>query len=75
MAEAGYDPSAMLEVMKILKQASGGGHPPEFLATHPLPETRLQQIEAQLKQEYPQGIPSDLTKGRSLHTRSRTADE
>jgi predicted Zn-dependent protease len=75
MAEAGYDPSAMLEVMKILKQASGGQHPPEILATHPLPETRLQQIEADLKQAYPQGVPSNLTKGRNLGTRPLSQEE
>ena len=66
MAEAGYDPSAMLDVMKILKKASGGRHPPEFLATHPLPETRLEEIRAELKEAYPNGIPSNLTKGRPL---------
>ena len=68
MAQAGYDPGAMLDVMKILKQASGGQHPPEFLATHPLPETRLEQIQAELKTAYPNGIPSNLTKGRPLQT-------
>jgi predicted Zn-dependent protease len=71
MAEAGYDPSAMLEVMKVLKQASGGSHPPEFLATHPLPETRLEQIEAELKHDYPQGIPSSLTRGQTFRAGSR----
>jgi len=70
MAQAGYDPSAMLDVMKILKQASGDRHPPEFLATHPLPETRLEEIRAYLKENYPDGIPSNLTKGRTLHSRS-----
>ncbi len=73
MAQAGYDPSAMLEVMKILKEASGGRNPPEILATHPLPETRLEQIEAELKHDYPQGIPSNLTRGRSLRTGSNGA--
>lgn len=68
MAEAGYDPSAMLDVMKILKEASGGQHPPEILATHPLPETRLEQIQAEIHEAYPQGIPSNLTKGRPLST-------
>ncbi len=71
MAQAGYDPSAMLDVMKILKEAGGGQHPPEILATHPLPETRLEQIESELKKEYPQGIPSNLTKGKPLRTGSR----
>ena len=66
MAQAGYDPSAMLDVMKILKQAGGGQSPPEFLATHPLPETRLEQIQSELEPDYPQGIPSNLTKGRVL---------
>ncbi|MGP0067054.1 MAG: M48 family metalloprotease [Isosphaeraceae bacterium] len=68
MAEAGYDPSAMLDVMKILKKASGEGHPPEILATHPLPETRLEEIRDELKQAYPNGIPPSLTKGRRLQS-------
>jgi len=75
MAEAGYDPSAMLDVMKILKKASGDRHSPEFLATHPLPETRLEDIRAQLKENYPNGIPSNLTKGRTLHSRSRSGPD
>jgi predicted Zn-dependent protease len=73
MAESGYDPSAMLDVMKILKKAGGDQHPPEFLATHPLPETRLEEIRAQLQEMYPNGIPSNLTKGRALHPRSESA--
>ncbi len=66
MAEAGYDPRAMLEVMKILKQASGDKSPPEFLATHPLPETRLEEIRDEIRKDYPDGVPSRLTLGRSL---------
>ena len=67
MAQAGFDPTAMLDVMEILKNVSkGGGRQPEFLATHPLPETRLDEIRAALKQDYPDGIPSDLTRGRPL---------
>src|SRR5262249_57460052 len=77
MAQAGYDPSAMLDVMKILKKASGDRNPPEFLATPPLPETRLEEIRAELKEMYPDGIPSNLTKGRPLQSRreSRRDDE
>jgi predicted Zn-dependent protease len=66
MAEAGFDPQAMLDVMKILKNASKGGRTPEFLATHPMPETRLEQIEAEIHDQYPDGVPADLTRGRSL---------
>ena len=67
MAQAGYDPQQMLEVMKILKEASGGSNQPEFLQTHPLPETRLEDIQNQIKKNYPDGVPSDLTKGRPLN--------
>jgi beta-barrel assembly-enhancing protease len=66
MAQAGYDPTAMLDVMKILKEASRGERQPEFLATHPLPETRLQEIRDILAHDYPNGIPGDLTRGRTL---------
>lgn len=49
MADAGFDPKAMLAVMQILKQASGGQTPPEWLSSHPLPETRIVEIQEYLK--------------------------
>lgn len=66
MAQAGYDPRAMLDVMKVLKEASEGNRQPEFLLTHPLPETRLQEIQDEIERTYPDGIPPNLTKGRPL---------
>jgi len=66
MAQTGYDPSCMLDVMTILKQAAGSGRQPEILSTHPLPETRIQEIKNTLAADYPNGIPSSLSKGRSL---------
>lgn len=66
MVEAGYDPSAMLEVMKVLAEASKGNRPPQFLVTHPYPEARIEQIKAWLAQKYPNGIPPHLTRGKSL---------
>lgn len=45
MAEAGYDPNAMLEVMQILDEASSGSRPPEFFSTHPDPANRIQEIQ------------------------------
>lgn len=66
MAQAGYDPTAMLDVMRILKEASRGSRQPEFLATHPLPETRLQEIAAILARDYPNGIPENLILGVKL---------
>ncbi len=64
MAAAGYDPKAMLEVMEILAQASGGQRPPEWLSSHPLPETRIQEIREYLRQR-----PADsgaVSEGRTL---------
>ena len=45
MRDAGYPPEAMIEVMTILEQASGGSPQPEFMSTHPDPGNRRQQIE------------------------------
>ncbi|MGE3820837.1 MAG: M48 family metalloprotease [Isosphaeraceae bacterium] len=67
MAQAGYDPSAMLQVMEVLRDAAqGGGSPPEFLATHPLPESRLADLRDELIRAYPDGIPSTLGRGEPL---------
>ena len=66
MTQAGYDPRAMLGVMQILREASKGGRTPEILATHPLPDTRLQEIGAKIKEMFPSGVPPELSEGRSL---------
>lgn len=58
--ESGYDPRAMIEVMRILEEASGGARGPEFAQTHPNPGNRVAEIEAAIKQEYPQGLPANL---------------
>lgn len=44
LTEAGYDPEAMIAVMEVLARASQGRSPPEFLSTHPLPESRIQRL-------------------------------
>ena len=49
MARAGYNPRAQLEVMHILKAEGGSGGAPEFLSTHPLPDTRIREIEQMLQ--------------------------
>jgi predicted Zn-dependent protease len=49
MADSGYDPRAMLEVMKVLARAAGGQRQPEWLSSHPLPETRIAEIEEYLR--------------------------
>ena len=60
MASAGYDPRAMVGVMKILEEASGGGGQPEFLSSHPKPANRVAYIEGVLREEFPDGIPQGL---------------
>jgi predicted Zn-dependent protease len=60
MAQAGYDPRSMLDVMKILAASSGGKRQPEFFSTHPNPENRLVKIQQAIKQEFPQGVPQGL---------------
>ncbi|NNE92706.1 MAG: M48 family metallopeptidase [Verrucomicrobiales bacterium] len=45
MHEAGYDPRELINVMKILAESSGGGGGPEFMSTHPHPESRIEQLK------------------------------
>jgi len=45
MIEAGYDPEALIGVMKILERSTGGQRQPEFLSTHPNPENRIGRIQ------------------------------
>ena len=44
MAKAGYHPSAARDLW-VRMAAQSGGRQPEFLSTHPAPETRIKQIE------------------------------
>ncbi len=60
MAEAGYDPNAMIGVMKILDEASGGEGPPEFMSTHPKPENRVEYIRSVIREEFQSGLPPNL---------------
>ena len=44
MIEAGYEPEALVGVMDILEDASGGSRQPEFSSTHPSPDNRRAKI-------------------------------
>ena len=59
MAQANYDPTSMVAVMKILEQA-GGSSPVEFFSTHPSPENRIGKIEQAIADLYPNGLPSGM---------------
>ena len=62
MAQAGYDPRSMIEVMKILEEAGGGKGGSEFFQTHPNPQNRIKQIEAAIAEFFPNGVPDNLIK-------------
>ncbi len=71
MTAAGYDPSQMLGVMKVLAEVSKGNRQPEWMASHPYPEHRHEQIETWLHEKYPNGIPETLTIGRKFKAREQ----
>lgn len=60
MTHAGYNPLAMLGVMRILDEASGAGGPPEMLSTHPKPANRAAYIQQVVQEEFPDGVPPGL---------------
>lgn len=60
MADAGYDPRSMINVMQILEQAGGGTRQPEFFSTHPNPENRVAHIQQAIEQVFPGGVPAGL---------------
>jgi predicted Zn-dependent protease len=76
MADAGYDPREMLGVMQVLKKASGGRGGMEWMQSHPLPDTRLKDIEQTVNASFKPEQLAKLTKGRPLTEAGvRTAGE
>lgn len=49
MSQAGYDPEALISVMHILEQSSGGQRVPEWQSTHPNPENRIGRIREAIR--------------------------
>lgn len=60
LAQSKHDPRALIEVMKILKEAGGGGRQPEFFSSHPNPENRIERIQSEIKAQFPNGVPNGL---------------
>lgn len=59
--KAGYDPRAMIGLMKVLDEASPGGGTPEMMSTHPKPANRIEYIKDVIAQVFPEGIRPGLT--------------
>lgn len=51
MSQAGYDPEALIGVMEILAQVSGGGRQSDFMSSHPNPENRIEKIREVIARE------------------------
>jgi predicted Zn-dependent protease len=64
VSESGYDPRALIEVMRILARAGGASRQPEFVSSHPDPGNREELIRAAIERRFPQGVPAELTLGR-----------
>ena len=64
MTDAGYDPRAMIDVMKVLQSISAGGSTPEFLETHPDPGNRIEAIQKWLEDN--PYLAQQLTRGEPL---------
>ena len=47
MANAGFDPRASVELWKNMAKA-GGQRPPEFMSTHPSPDTRIEDLSERI---------------------------
>ena len=48
MARAGFQPQQAPELWKNMDKASGGKRQPEWLSTHPLPSTRIKELNANM---------------------------
>lgn len=62
MVKSGYDPYALIGVMQILAEASGGRSQTEFFSTHPNPDNRIAEIKRAITEQFPNGLPADLRK-------------
>ncbi len=51
-ARAGYDPRAAVSLWQKMAK-TGGGSPPQFLSTHPSPETRIKDLEVYAEKVMP----------------------
>ncbi len=53
MAKAGFDPRQSIPLWENMAAAAGGDRAPEFLSTHPHPETRIADLQKRMGQVLP----------------------
>lgn len=53
MARAGFDPREAVTLWQNMERLGGGRRPVEFTSTHPSPDTRIRDLNAQLPQVMP----------------------
>ena len=70
LRDSGYDPRAIIELMRILEESAGGGRQVEFLSTHPNPGNRIGRLRELIDSLYPGGIPAGVTVGEPEYQRS-----
>lgn len=51
--QSGYDPQGLIGVFNKFKSMEQGNRPPEWLSTHPLPETRIKNVSELIRKKYP----------------------
>lgn len=51
MMQAGYNPEALIGVMEILEQVSGGSNRSDFMSSHPNPANRMEHIREVIAKE------------------------
>ena len=51
MMQAGYNPEALIGVMEILAQVSGGANNSDFMSSHPNPANRMEHIREAIDKE------------------------
>jgi predicted Zn-dependent protease len=52
MAKSGFDPRQSVNLWQNMDAASGGERPMEFLSTHPAPQTRIDNLQANMQAAY-----------------------
>jgi predicted Zn-dependent protease len=67
MAKAGYDPRTAIDFWQRMAGAEQGGRPPEWLSTHPSPETRVADLQKWMPDALayfkPPGVPIAMLPG------------